>query len=41
MVINFTTLLRPYGGKIKDFAFMSFDIDELYGVNPNGLNDVY
>ncbi len=30
MVINFTTSLRPFGGKIKDFAFTSLEIDELY-----------
>ena len=29
MIINFITLLRLYGGKIIDFAFMSLDIDEL------------
>ena len=32
MIINFITLLRPFGGKIcpkADFAFMSLDINEL------------
>ena len=31
---DYTPKLRPFGGKIRDFAFMSLDISELYNDSP-------
>ena len=36
VIYDYTTLLRPYGGKIIDFAFMSLDLMN-YAIIPLAL----